>query len=332
LFLIQDLELPSSRYRVIQFLPGLEEQGIRGEVVPIPRGMLARRRLFDRLGDFAVVFLQKRMFRPWTLRAIRRNVHALIYDLDDAVMFNDSFKGKVRSRRRERRFAAAAGAADIVLAGNGYLALQARLYAKDVRVLPTAVELTRYNPPETDAEGSESITIGWIGSTSTLPYLEVLAPALEEIGKRYDKVQLKLICDRFFDLDNLPVVKAEWSEETEVADLFGIDIGLAPAIDDPWSRGKCGLKIIQYLAAGRAVVCTPVGVAREMVTDGETGLWARSPAEWINQIGRLMEDPKLRRTLGAAGRKVVEKTYSVDAVLPSLVKAIKDAAEHRRQS
>jgi glycosyltransferase involved in cell wall biosynthesis len=150
---------------------------------------------------------------------------------------------------------------------------------------------------------------------------------LDEVGRRYENVQLKLICDSFFDLDNMPVIKSEWSEEREISDLFGIDIGLAPAIDDSWCRGKCGLKIIQYLAAGRAVVCSPIGVNREIVTNGETGLWARSPGEWVNQICRLIEDRSLRAKLGEAGRRTIEERYSVDRVLPEFVRAIRDAAK-----
>ncbi|MEW6359765.1 MAG: glycosyltransferase family 4 protein [Planctomycetota bacterium] len=332
LFLIQDPYLPSSRYRVMQFLPRLEAEGIRCEAVPIPKGMMARRKLWETLGNYDVIFLQKRMFRRGVVRRIRKNARALIYDIDDAVMFNDSFKGHVRSRRREGRFAAMAGAADIVVVCNEYLARLARVYAKDVRVFPTVVDLSRYVPPRESASRSDKTTLGWIGSGSTIRYLEALRPALEEVGRRYKDAQLKLICDRFFDLENMPVIKAEWSEEAEIADLFGIDIGLAPAIDDPWFRGKSNLKVVQYLAARRAVVCAPVGAAREIVTDGETGLWARGPSEWIHRIGLLIEAPALRQRLGAAGRKVVEDTYSVDAVLPSFVKAIQDAAGRGKQS
>lgn len=326
MFLIQHRDLPSCRYRVLQYLPRLEAEGIEHDLEEIPKGGSARRKLFRRLTDYDVVFLQKKNFYPWTLKGFRPYVKSLVYDIDDAVMLNDSTKKGFRSWRKEWRFAAVARMSRIVLVVNSYLALLAKPHAKDVRVLPTVVDMSRYVEPEDLDRSSDKVTIGWIGSATTLPYLAVLRPALEEVGRRNKNVQLKLICNTFFDLNNMPVIEAPWSEETEMRDLFSIDIGLAPAIDDPWFRGKGTLKTVQYLAAGRAVVCAPIGSNRDLVVNGETGLWARSPGEWIHQIGRLVKDEALRRTLGEAGRKAVEKTHSLDAAVPDFVKAIKDAA------
>lgn len=327
IFLIQHPDLPSCRYRALQFIPALEREGIRCESATLPKGILARRKLFRRLPEFDVVFLQKKNFYPWSMMGLRKRVRSLIYDIDDAVMLNDSSRKKFRSRKKEWRFATVARAARIVIVCNRYLAEWAGRYAADVRVIPTVVDLSRYIPPAGGGEQGDKITIGWIGSGSTFPYLAALRPALEEVGRRYKNAQLKLVCDRFLDLDNMPVIKCPWSEETEIRDLFSMDIGLSPAIDDPWFRGKGNLKAVQYLAAGRAVVCSPIGALRDAVADGETGLYARSPGEWVTQIGRLIEDAPLRKRLGDAGRKAVEKEFCVDAVLPQVVKAIQDAAQ-----
>jgi glycosyltransferase involved in cell wall biosynthesis len=125
-------------------------------------------------------------------------------------------------------------------------------------------------------------------------------------------VRLKLICDRFFRLPSLPIVETPWADETEAAEIAAADIGISWVPDDPWSRGKCGLKILQYMAAGLPVVANPVGVHPEMVRHGETGFLASSESDWAEAIRTLAADPALRCEMGAAGRKLVEERYSVE--------------------
>ena len=122
---------------------------------------------------------------------------------------------------------------------------------------------------------------------------------------------MKLICDRFLEFENLSVIRCPWSEKTEAEDLESADIGISWVPDDPWSRGKCGLKVLQYMAAGLPVVANPVGVQAEMVRHGETGFLCGSPDEWSAAIGRLSHDPLLRKRMGKAGRKRVESGFSV---------------------
>jgi glycosyltransferase involved in cell wall biosynthesis len=119
------------------------------------------------------------------------------------------------------------------------------------------------------------------------------------------------VCDRFLKLEHLPVVPCVWSQSSEVADLAAADIGISWIPDDLWSRGKCGLKVLQYFAAGLPVVANPVGVQAEMVRHGENGFLAETPNEWSEAVGRLAADPGLRQRLGQAGRRLVEATYSV---------------------
>src|SRR5207249_9771653 len=118
--------------------------------------------------------------------------------------------------------------------------------------------------------------------------------------------RLKLICDRFLKFANLPVTRCRWSGEDEAGDLATADIGISWLPDDAWSRGKCGLKVLQYMAAGLPVVANPVGVQAELVRDGETGFLVRTPEQWQQAIGRLTHDPQLRQRLGQAGRRRVE--------------------------
>jgi glycosyltransferase involved in cell wall biosynthesis len=157
------------------------------------------------------------------------------------------------------------------------------------------------------------VRLVWVGSSSTLQGLERFRDTLEAVGRAVPGVRLKLICDRFMTLDNLPVDAVPWSAAAESAEVAAADVGIGWVPDDPWSRGKCGLKVLQYQAAGLPVVANPVGVQAAFVRDGETGFRAETTDDWVSAVRRLAEDPDLRRRLGAAGRRQVEERYSVAA-------------------
>src|SRR5262249_30819219 len=151
----------------------------------------------------------------------------------------------------------------------------------------------------------------WIGSSSTLRGMERIQPLLENLGKRQPGLEWKIICDRFLTLRALPVLRCPWSETSEAAELAQADIGISWLPDDLWSRGKCGLKILQYMAAGLPVVANPVGMQAALVRDGETGFLVRTEEEWHDAIARLAVDPALRRRMGLAGRALVETRFNV---------------------
>src|SRR5262249_40543313 len=168
--------------------------------------------------------------------------------------------------------------------------------------------------PIANHDGSPSgLRLVWVGSSSTLRGLERFRDILEAIGKAIPGARLTLICDRFFDLEHLPVDAVPWSAATEAAALAGADIGISWVPDDPWSRGKCGLKILQYQAAGLPVITNAIGVHGTLVRDGETGFLAQTTDEWVRAVRRLAESPELRRRLGIAGRTQVERGYSVSS-------------------
>ncbi|MCJ7665015.1 MAG: glycosyltransferase [Desulfobacterales bacterium] len=171
------------------------------------------------------------------------------------------------------------------------------------------------------------MTIGWIGSRSTLPYLDHIKGVFEELGERYGYIELKVICDIFFDCEKIPLIKKMWGEKEAIADLKSLDIGVMPLSDDPWSRGKCGLKILQYYGVGVPVVCTPVGVNRDVVQDGINGFWAMTHEEWIEKLSLLIEDPSLRQKMGLYGRELVRESYSLQGCAPRVYGVLADVVE-----
>jgi glycosyltransferase involved in cell wall biosynthesis len=302
------------RYRLTAFRPYLEQAGHRLELRAVPPSWWSRLGLFRSLRHTDAVVLQRKLLQPWQLFFLRRAAPLLIYDFDDSVFLRDSYAAKgLHSRGRLRRFRATVRAADAVAAGNSFLRQHAAEQGtKPVHVVPTCVDTGKY-PRARHERTSAGTQLVWLGSSSTLRGLEVAAPLLEEIGRRCPGVCLKLICDRFFSLQHLPVRPCPWTEASEAAELAAADIGISWLPDDDWSRGKCGLKVLQYMAAGLPVVANPVGVQREMVRHGETGFLVETPEQWSETITRLAREPHLRQTLGRAGRRRVETDYSVAA-------------------
>jgi glycosyltransferase involved in cell wall biosynthesis len=170
--------------------------------------------------------------------------------------------------------------------------------------------MTRYCPKI--YREKNRITIGWIGSRSTFSYLGRIKGVLEKIGERYQNVELKIVADKFFDCKNIPVVKSKWSYDSEIDDLQSFDIGLMPLTDNAWTRGKCGFKLIQCMAVQVPVICSPVGMNREIVQHGVNGLWANNSEEWIKGLSTLIETPTMREKLGVNGRKTVQEKYSLE--------------------
>jgi glycosyltransferase involved in cell wall biosynthesis len=302
------------RYRFAAFRPHLEAAGHRLHLIPLPPSLWGRMRLGSRLAPFDAVVIQRRLLPGWLLKSIRKHARRLLFDLDDAVYLRDSYDPRgLHDPRRLRRFAATVRACDAVVAGNDFLADEARRHSPaPVHVIPTCVEPSLYPlaPNDSHADGVELV---WIGTSSTLKGLKRIAPLLDHVGQGCPGLSLKLVCDTFFRLEHLPVIECPWSEATEAESLASADIGLAWVPDDDWSRGKCGLKVLQYMAAGLPVVANPVGVQTTMVRHGETGYLATTPDEWRDAVARLASDPELRRRLGAAGRVVLEEEYSVRA-------------------
>jgi glycosyltransferase involved in cell wall biosynthesis len=311
--LVENPQHVCARYRLSALQSHWASQGHRLELRAIPAGFLARWHLWRSLAAADAVILQRRLLSRFHLLWLRRHARRLIFDFDDAVFLRDSYTSKhLESTIRRRRFLATVQAADVTVAGNDYLAQEAARYIgpQRVRVIPTCVEPQRY-PLATHQRVGPGVQLVWIGSSSTLQGLEQQQALLEQLGREVSGIQAKIICDRFPVLRNLPVLRVPWSEATETAELAGADIGISWIPDDRWSQGKCGLKVLQYLAAGLPVVSNRVGVQAVMVRHGENGYLADTPAQWVEAVRRLAHDAPLRQRMGRAGRQLVEQDFSV---------------------
>lgn len=300
------------RYRLEAFRPFLERAGHQLELRPWPRPWVSWLPWRRELGSADVIVFQRRLLPKWQLSLLRRAADLLLFDFDDAVFLRDSYSAKgLHSAGRAQAFAATVRAVDAVLAGNTFLGDQAALWteAERVHLVPTCVDPGRY--PLAEHRRVNAVQLVWIGSSSTLRGLEQARPLLDGLGRRWPGLRFKVICDRFPRLRELAVDACPWSQATEAKELAGADVGISWLPDDLWSRGKCSLKVLQYMAAGLPVVANPVGLQAQVVRHGENGFLAETPEQWAEAIGRLASDPALRQRLGQTGREQVEKHFSV---------------------
>jgi glycosyltransferase involved in cell wall biosynthesis len=319
LFLVQGLDVAASRYRVLQYLPYLKEHGIQATVQHFPKGFFAKLKVFKSVNQYDILFIQRKRYPVLWLKFIRKNARKIVYDFDDSVMYRSSKHVNNESKSRVKVFKNMVNASDHVIAGNEYLQKQTTPYTQNVSIIPSPIDMTSYSQKKYP-EKNDTLTIGWIGAHGSIHYLKKMKPIFETLGKRSVKLKLKIICDTFFDCENMAVEKKQWNENDEVADIQSFDIGLMPLMDDPWSHGKCGLKILQCLAVGVPVVCSPAGINREIVEDGVHGFWAGSQEEWIEKLEILINDHELRRKMGIAGRERVIERYSLKANEPRMLK------------
>lgn len=303
------------RYRVEAFQPQLEARGWR--VTAYPLSVLNGRGwgtggLLDAVRQADAVVLQRKLFSAWQMWRLRRAAKILVFDFDDAVFLRDSNSPKsAGSFRRSRRFRNTVRAADAVTAGNRWLCQQAAEHHTrgEPHHFPTCLQPNLYTKSQHRRTG-HNVRLVWIGSRSTATSLEEARPALEAAADELGGLHLRLISDTFPQLGRVTVEPRAWSQASEAIELADADIGISWLPDHPWSEGKCGLKVLQYMAAGLPVVANPIGMNPVLVRDGETGFLATSTQEWARAIARLAADPDLRLRLGEAGRNLVCQQFA----------------------
>ncbi|MBI5360908.1 MAG: glycosyltransferase family 4 protein [Planctomycetes bacterium] len=321
LFLGRGGNHPATRYRITQYLDYLKQNGIEYALEFFPAGFFGWLRLVRLAGNYNAVFIQKKRIGNFWLWLFRRRGCKIIYDIDDAVMFNSSRHSSPDSPGRMKRFVKMVRASDFVIAGNKYLRSLVEPHNKNCAVMPTTIDMKKYPAKDYESTGTGACTIGWIGGGKSIVFLNEIMPVLEDLAGRFD-IRLKIVCNTFTESGRLEIIKKQWKEEEEAADILTFDIGLSPLPDDPWSKGKCATKLLQCMAAGIPTVSSNAGVHPDMIKDGVNGYMAGSPQEWMEKISILINDSIKRREIGLSGRKTVLDLYSVEANAPGLLKIL----------
>mgnify|MGYP001184973652 CR=1 FL=1 len=321
LFVSKGEEASSTRYRALHFFPLWRAAGFEPSHVTASGGVKATVDMLRQAKRADVVVVLRKTFPAALLWLLRRASRRLVFDFDDAIFCNTD---GTPSRTRMARFAAMARTCDHVFAGNAFLARHAAAFNPAVTLVPTCVDVTRYRI-EAD-KPADSLDLVWIGSHSTRKYLAEAMLWLKVAADAVPGLRLKIVAD--FDLPGCGVttLPVAWRAGSEAQELAASHIGIAPMRDDDWSRGKCALKVLQYMAAGLPVVSSKAGANAEVIVEGETGYLVSTVAEWTERIAQLARDAELRRRLGEAGRRLVATDYSVEPVFGRLRSVIEGLA------
>lgn len=319
------------RYRWAAFAPALAAAGWRLEHMPRPRGGREFVRMLAASAAADAVVIQRRLFSGGKAWLIRRAARTLLYDFDDAVHLRDSNSGRSAADPvRWSRFRRMVRMADASLAGSPQLVTEALrgVPAARVHLVPTCVDPRGYAPATHDrddrpAGGPELV---WIGSQSTSAALGDAIDCLRAACAAVPTARLTLLSDAVPELPGVRARHVPWRESTETADLAAGDIGISWLPDHPWSLGKCGLKVLQYMAAGLPVVANSVGIHARLVVHGETGFLVDDPRGWRQAVAALAASADLRRRMGRAGRARVEREWSVAGWGPQLAAIVSSAA------
>jgi len=209
-----------------------------------------------------------------------------------------------------------------VIAGNDYIAVRAEVAgARKIVQVPTAIDLSRYFME--DRENSV-FTVGWIGSPITASYLELIEPALRRLAST-GPLKFVVIGAEAPQWPGVEAVSIPWTEASEVAQINSFDVGVMPLPDEPWERGKCGYKLIQYMACAKPVVASPVGANCVIVETGVEGFLATTPEDWFTSLEQLRDNKTMCINMGKRGREKVERDYCTAVTAPRLLAAIREA-------
>ena len=346
------------RFRIAQYVPALEAAGVQVTISPfftreffdlvyrnghhVRKAALFARRALDRAHSlfirhrYDILYIYREAFPvgPALLETLFARTPGLtiLYDFDDAVFLPNTSEANrpIAALKWPSKVRTIVSRSDAVIAGNEFLADYARRFNDAVHVIPTCVDTTKFIPRADDRRGAAVPVIGWIGTPTTAPYLQALQSVLQEVARTRRFVLRVCGAGSPLVIPGVTIEQTPWTLDSEVALFNTCDIGVYPLTDDEWARGKCGFKAIQFMACGVPVVAAPVGVNRAIVEDGVNGVLASTPAEWVEKLRRLIDDPALRATFGRAGRRTIEERYSLNVNAPKMVDAVLEAVDRVR--
>lgn len=345
-------QAPGQRYRIEQWAPLLEQDGVevtfaafRGEelhsllskpgntlrkVLLTARESARRLRVLRLIKDYDLIYIYKEvaLLGPAFIEhCISMKGAPIVFDLDDAIFLHSTHNSPVNRYFRLLKFPGKTRTicrlASHVIAGNSFLSDYATRFNKNVTIVPTTIDTWKYTMDDSKVIADPPV-IGWSGSYSTVQHLNTVRRALMRLAET-ESFRVRVIGTTSYQIDGVEVEAIPWRPETEVSDLRTIDIGIMPLPGDEWARGKCGLKALQYMALGIPAVCSPVGVNTTIIQDDENGLLAATEDQWVEKLTRLLHSPSLRERLGKAGRATVEADYSMSIHAPKVYHAFKSA-------
>jgi len=346
---------PGQRFRFEQYLDYLNDNGYDWELSNIisekddkilyQKGKLFQKAVIglkswlkrwkdaNRANDFDIIFVFREALLTGSTffeKKVGQSKAKVIFDFDDAIWLPNVSAGNkaLQVLKKPSKTDTIIEYADMVFAGNKYLASFANAFCENVKIIPTTID-TDYHI-RTSKNSSERICIGWTGTQTTLKYLEPLKLVFVKLQQKYgDKIYFKVICDQPWELEGIDLINEKWNKSKEIEQLNSIDIGVMPLTEDAWSLGKCGFKGLQYMAMESAAILSPVGVNKEIIEHEKNGFLAETAEDWMRTLSLLIENETLRSQIGKEARKTIEERYSVRAFQPIYLKYFNELIEQK---
>ena len=332
----------SSRVRFYQYFPYLRAQGL--EILSKPfftnayiqdlyaghasslkelfSAYFRRLVVLTRSSSFDILWVEKELLPmlPAGFEALLR-VFKIPYvvDYDDAVFHRyDMNPNRLIRMFLKHKIDHVMRHAALVIAGNQYLADRAIIAgAHRVASLPSVVDVSQYALKPSAVESV--FRVGWIGAPITVPNLDLIRDAVTMLHREVDFQVILMGAGTANPFPHIPVTNLSWSEETELSIGEIFDVGVMPLIDGPFERGKCGYKLVQYMAGGISVIASPVGVNRQIIEPGVNGYLAESTQDWLVALRDLMNNVQKCLDMGLAGRQKAEQMYNLQVTAPKLM-------------
>ena len=287
-----------------------------GKLIGFLSGYIKRLLLVTKINNFDLIFLHRQAttlgppFIEWIIARVYKK--PIIYDFDDAIWMPDSPNEKwwITFLKCPWKVKYICRWSSKISCGNSFLHKFASKYNKNAHIIPTTIDTKNYHIPVQTSNISP--VIGWTGTQSTLPYLASIVPILQDLQQQFGFV-FKVICNKKPDFYFKGLQYIPWNKESEIQDLNAIDIGIMPLPDTPWTHGKCGFKILQYMALEKAAVASPVGVNQQIIDHGVNGLFCQKEQDWFDNLKLLITKRDLRLRLGKNARSTVKSNYSTNS-------------------
>jgi len=303
------------------------------DICSILKGYIKRILVLFKIKKYNVVIIEKELFPyfPSLFEYLLRKLSVkFITDYDDAIFHNyDLNKNLVVKLLFKNKIENVMKFSTCVIAGNSYLAKKAKISkSKRIEVIPTVIDLQRYEKTSTNHKVKKPTVIGWIGTPTTFVYLVSLTNVLKEILHLYD-VEIHIIGVKG-DLGISNGVRyIDWKESTEVENILNFDIGIMPLKDSNWERGKCSYKLIQYMACKLPIIASPVGMNLEVIENNVNGFLAKTDEEWVESFKTYLESPDLRKEHGENGYKLVKKKYCIQRTYKKMIEIINSISNYK---
>ncbi len=327
LLLLPRRELPSTRLRLREPSRFWEREGHSCRFVSIPSGPVDRWAVLRQAAESDVVILQKKTsLNRWDLAQLSRANPRIVFDYDDAVMFHELEHGETLSGKHFGKFLRTVRAARHVVAGNAFLARFASDSGCDVTVLPTPVDPARYRLRAPSDMRRDGPVVGWLGVSQNQRFLEILRGVFPVLRGKFPGMRLKIVSEKFPVDFGVPTERKPWSLADEPADIASFDVGIMPLPDTLWAWGKCGYKLIQYLASGVPVVASPIGLNLDIVREGWNGYFAATHDEWLRKLTAILSSPEIAAQMGSRGREDVLARYALRPYAAAYLEVLGKAA------